>query len=151
VGNLSRPLPNPLAPPAYICAASPSARPEWFAVFVGAVGIAFGLGSAALITHLVARPVDELRAAFASVGAGNLRIHLPLRRADEFGALVADFNGIVAGLREKERVRRIFGLHVGKKVTQEILKSRSRARRHRTNHHCHVPRYPWLHRAGRRG
>lgn len=36
--------------------------------------------------------MDELRAAFNSVGAGKLDIHLPLRRADEFGALVADFN-----------------------------------------------------------
>jgi adenylate cyclase len=100
---------------------SSSAHLQWFAVFVGAVGIGFGLCSAILMTHLVAKPVDELRAAFNSVGAGKLDIHLPLRRADEFGALVADFNSMVVELREKEHVRRAFGLHVGEKVAQEIL------------------------------
>jgi adenylate cyclase len=111
----------PIASLLLLMFAPPSAHPQWFAVFVGSVGIAFGLGSAALITYLVAKPVDELRAAFGAVGAGKLNIHLPLRRADEFGALVADFNSMVAELREKERLRRIFGLHVGERVAQEIL------------------------------
>jgi adenylate cyclase len=62
-----------------------------------------------------------LRAAFHALGEGELDIHLPVRRADEFGALVADFNGMVAELREKERVRLAFGLHVGEKVAQQIL------------------------------
>jgi adenylate cyclase len=100
---------------------SPSAHPQWFAIFVGGVGVAFGLCSAVLIAHLVARPVDELRDAFRRVGEGKLNIHLPLRRADEFGALVADFNNMVAELRDKERVRRAFGLHVGEQVAQQIL------------------------------
>lgn len=100
---------------------SPEAHPQWFSVFVGTVGVVFGLGSAILITRLVAKPVDELRTAFREVGEGKLDIHLPVRRADEFGALVADFNGMVGELREKERVRRVFGLHVGEKVAQEIL------------------------------
>jgi adenylate cyclase len=101
--------------------ASPGAHPQWFAVFVGTVGVAFGLCSAILITRLVAKPVDELRTAFRVVGEGKLDVHLPLRRADEFGALVADFNTMVAGLREKEHVRRVFGLHVGEKIAQQIL------------------------------
>ena len=101
--------------------ASPEAHPQWFAVFVGTVGIAFGLCSAILITRLVAKPLDELRSAFQKVAAGKLNIHLPVRRADEFGALVADFNNMVGELREKEHVRRVFGLHVGEKVAQQIL------------------------------
>jgi adenylate cyclase len=101
--------------------ASPGAHPQWFAVFVGTVGVAFGLCSAILITRLVAKPVDELRGAFRAVGEGKLDVHLPMRRADEFGALVADFNNMVVELREKEHVRRVFGLHVGEKVAQQIL------------------------------
>lgn len=97
----------------------PSAR--GFAFFVAAIGTAFGLGSAVMITRLVARPVDELRAAFQAVGQGQLDVRLPLRRADEFGSLVGDFNQMVADLSEKERLRRIFGLHVGEKVAQQIL------------------------------
>ena len=100
---------------------SPGSNPQWFAVFVGTVGIAFGLCSAVLITRLVAKPVDELRAAFHAVGEGQLNVQLPLRRADEFGALVGDFNQMVVELRDKERLRRVFGLHVGEKVAQQIL------------------------------
>ena len=100
---------------------SPGSNPQWFAVFVGTVGIAFGLCSALLITRLVAKPVDELRAAFHAVGQGQLDVQIPLRRADEFGALVGDFNQMVMELRDKERLRRVFGLHVGEKVAQQIL------------------------------
>ncbi len=100
---------------------SPSSNPQWFAVFVGTVGIAFGLCSAVLITRLVAKPVDELRAGFHAVGEGQLDVQIPLRRADEFGALVGDFNQMVVELRGKERLRRVFGLHVGEQVAQQIL------------------------------
>ena len=100
---------------------SPSSNPQWFAVFVGTVGIAFGLCSAVLITRLVVKPVDELRSAFHAVGEGQLDVQIPLRRADEFGALVGDFNQMVVELRDKERLRRAFGLHVGEKVAQQIL------------------------------
>src|SRR5204863_2931061 len=77
--------------------------------------------SAVLITRLVAKPLDELRAAFHAVGQGQLNVQIPLRRADEFGALVGDFNQMVMELRDKERLRRVFGLHVGEKVAQQIL------------------------------
>jgi adenylate cyclase len=100
---------------------SPTSNLQWFAVFVGTVGIAFGLCSAVLITRLVAKPVDELRTGFHAVGQGRLDVQIPLRRADEFGALVGDFNQMVVELRDKERLRRVFGLHVGEQVAQQIL------------------------------
>ena len=48
-------------------------------------------------------------------------MQVPLRRADEFGALIGQFNRMVAGLREKERLRRTFGPHVGRKAAEQIL------------------------------
>lgn len=101
--------------------ASPAGHPVWFAAFVGTIGIAFGLCSAVLISRLVAEPVDQLRAAAQAVAEGRLDVHLPLKRADEFGALIGDFNRMVVELREKERVRRTFGLHVGRKAAEQIL------------------------------
>jgi adenylate cyclase len=98
-----------------------TSNPQMFAVFVGIIGVAFGLCSAILITRLVAKPVDELRAAFQAVGEGKLDVQIPLRRADEFGALVGDFNQMVSELRDKERLRRIFGLHVGEGIAEQIL------------------------------
>jgi adenylate cyclase len=100
---------------------SPGTNPQWFGLFVGTVGIAFGLCSAILIGRSVAQPVDQLRAAAQAVTEGQLNVHVPLRRADEFGALISEFNRMVTGLREKERLRQSFGLHVGEKAAEEIL------------------------------
>lgn len=100
---------------------SPGTNPQWFGLFVGTVGIAFGLCSAVLIGRSVADPVNQLRAAAAAVTEGQLDVHVTLRRADEFGALISEFNRMVTGLREKERMRRSFGLHVGRKAAEHIL------------------------------
>ncbi len=101
--------------------ASPGTNPQWFGLFVGTVGIAFGLCSAVLIGRSVAQPVDQLRAAAQAVTEGQLDVQVPLRRADEFGALISEFNRMVTGLREKERLRQSFGLHVGRKAAEQIL------------------------------
>ncbi len=100
---------------------SPAANPERFELFVGGIGIAFGLCSAVLISRLVAQPVDQLRAAAKAVAEGRLDVHVPLKRADEFGALIGEFNRMVAELREKERLRQTFGLHVGRQAAAQIL------------------------------
>jgi adenylate cyclase len=44
-----------------------------------------------------------------------------LPRADEFGLLIAEFNHMLHELREKERLRQTFGLHVGRKTADQIL------------------------------
>jgi adenylate cyclase len=100
---------------------SPGANPQWFGLFVGSVGIAFGLCSAVLIGRSVTQPVDQLRAAAQAVTEGRLDVHVPLRRADEFGSLIGEFNRMVEGLREKERLYKTFGLHVGRKTAEQIL------------------------------
>jgi adenylate cyclase len=101
--------------------ASPGTNPQWFGLFVGTIGIAFGLCSAVLIGRSVARPVDQLRVAAKAVTEGRLDVEVPLRRADEFGALIAEFNHMVTGLREKERLRQTFGVHVGRQAAKQIL------------------------------
>ncbi len=100
---------------------SPTTDPQWFALFVGTVGISFGLCAAILIGRSVAQPISQLIAAAQAVTGGDLSVQLPLRRADEFGALVGQFNRMVTGLREKEHLRRTFGAHIGQKVAEQIL------------------------------
>ncbi len=103
------------APPA------PHTDPRWFAVFVGAVGIGFGLWTAFMLAKLVAQPVDQLRAAAQAVAQGNLDVSVPVRRADEFGVLAGEFNRMLAELRDKEKLRQTFGLHVGRRAAEQIL------------------------------
>jgi adenylate cyclase len=103
------------APPA------PGTDPAWFAVFVGTVGVAFGLCTALLIGRLVSEPIDQLRSAALSVSEGRLDSNVHLPRADEFGLLIAEFNHMLQELREKERLRQTFGLHVGRRTAEQIL------------------------------
>lgn len=100
---------------------SPGSDPQWFAVFVGSVGIAFGICTAILISRLVAEPIDHLRAAAQAVAKGQLDVRVPMVRADEFGLLIGEFNYMVSELREKERLRQTFGLHVGRQAAEQIL------------------------------
>jgi adenylate cyclase len=100
---------------------SPGTNPQSFGVFVAITGVAFAFFSALLIGRSVAKPVDELRAAAQAVRQGELDVQVPLRRADEFGALIGEFNRMVVELREKERLRQTFGAHVGRKAAEEIL------------------------------
>ena len=100
---------------------SPGTNPQSFGVFVAVIGVAFALFSALLIGRSVAKPVDELRAAAQAVTQGQLDVQVPLRRADEFGALIGEFNHMVTELREKERLRQTFGAHVGRRAAEEIL------------------------------
>jgi adenylate cyclase len=100
---------------------SPGTNPQLFGVFVAVIGIVFALFSAVLIGRSVAQPVDELRVAAQAVTQGQLDVQIPLRRADEFGALVGEFNHMVTELREKERLRQTFGAHVGRRAAEEIL------------------------------
>lgn len=103
------------APPA------PHLDHRWFAIFVGIVGVAFGICTALMIGRLVARPVDRLRLAAQAVGKGRLDVQVDEPRPDEFGMLIAEFNQMVGQLREKERLRQTFGLHVGHAAAEQIL------------------------------
>ncbi|CAN5174981.1 adenylate/guanylate cyclase domain-containing protein [soil metagenome] len=100
---------------------SPGTNPQWFGLFVGMIGISFGLCSALLIGRSVAQPINQLRSAAGAVTEGDFGVQVPSHRADEFGALIGQFNGMVTELREKERLRQTFGAHVGQKAAEEIL------------------------------
>ena len=94
---------------------------QWLAVFVGSIGIAFGLCTAMMVSRLFLEPIDYLRSAAQAVAGGRLDVEVPLVRADEFGLLIGEFNHMLMELREKERLRRTFGLHVGQKAAEAIL------------------------------
>jgi len=100
---------------------STGSDPRWLAVFVGIVGIGFGLCTALMISQLVAKPVDQLRHAAQAVGQGHFDVQVPITRADEFGVLMGEFNQMTRELKDKERLRQTFGLHVGRQAAEQIL------------------------------
>ena len=94
---------------------------QWFALFVGGVGIVFGIFTALMLSWLVAKPIDQLRSAADAVSRGKFDVVLPVTRADEFGRLLGEFDHMVRELKEKEKLRQTFGLHVGRRAAERIL------------------------------
>src|SRR5262249_20538050 len=93
------------------------------AFFVGVVGSAFGIFTALMMSRLVAKPIDQLRAAADAVSRGNLAVDLGragARRPDEFGRLLCEFDQMVRELRDKEKLRQNFGLHVGRRAAERV-------------------------------
>ena len=68
---------------------------------------AAGAGLSVLLSLLVgralARPIQTLQVASERVGAGNMHVHLPDDRADEFGAVFGAFNRMVDRLARTRR------------------------------------------------
>lgn len=83
----------------------------------GAVSIAMAL----LVARFINRPVQALRLAMARVSAGDLGVRVPVRSTDELGELTDGFNAMVAGLREAERARELFGRYVSPAVARQAL------------------------------
>jgi len=90
-----------------------------FAVGVMMVSIAtliFGCILTWILSWLTATPVRVVRAALRRVEGGDLRGNLVVFDGTELGELQRGFNAMVDGLRERERVRDLFGRHVGREV-----------------------------------
>lgn len=102
---------------------TPSDGDVWFALAVAATGILCAVVSSVLMSRLVVTPVEELRKAAERVGRGDLEVRMNPLRADEFGVLADEFNAMVAGLREKERIAGTFGRHVGREIAEQLLRN----------------------------
>ena len=69
-----------------------------------------------ILAWLTATPVRVVRAALKRVEDGDLDANLVVFDGTELGELQRGFNSMVDGLRERERVRDLFGRHVGREV-----------------------------------
>ena len=100
--------------------------PIWFAA---AAAMGAGFVATKLATQAVARPVRELRRAIDGVSQGDLDVSVPVDDGSEIGRLQAGFNGMVAGLREREQLRDLYGRQVGHRRRARGARAGHRARR----------------------
>jgi adenylate cyclase len=85
-------------------------------MMVSIAALIFGCILTWILAWLTATPVRVVRAALARVERGDLRGSLVVFDGTELGELQRGFNAMVDGLRERERVRDLFGRHVGREV-----------------------------------
>jgi adenylate cyclase len=72
---------------------------------VGGAGLVLALLGAIAVARRMSRPVRELATAARHAAAGDFGATVVVRRRDELGELGTTFNEMLAGLRDRERVR----------------------------------------------
>ena len=83
---------------------------------VCAVVLIFGYILTDLNARSVVAPITSVREALRSVEEGDLDTGVVVYDGTELGALQSGFNQMVGGLREREKLRDLFGRHVGHDV-----------------------------------
>jgi len=83
---------------------------------IASATLIFGFMLMWILSWLTATPVRAVRAALRRVEEGDLPGDLVVFDGTELGELQRGFNSMVDGLRERERVRDLFGRHVGREV-----------------------------------
>jgi adenylate cyclase len=93
-------------------------RLAWVVIAVGSLTVISGLSVAAFTGATTADPIDEVRRGMQRVERGEYEVTVPVFDASELGLLQAGFNTMASGLRERERLRDLFGRHVGRDVAR---------------------------------
>lgn len=94
----------------------------WPVLFLVAAGLFAGGVLIAAAARSIAEPVDHVRAALERVEEGSLDHEVRVDDGGEIGFLQAGFNRMVAGLRERERIRDVFGTYVDPEVAEHVLR-----------------------------
>ena len=84
-------------------------RLAWLAL----VGAAAGGLVMTIAAISVSRPLNRVRDALRRIEQGDLDVHLPVDDLGELGRLAEGVNDLVAGIREREALRDLFGRQVG--------------------------------------
>jgi len=85
------------------------------------VAVVLGLRSTILVAMSISDPVGEVIDAMSEVERGRIDQTLQVYEWSEIGRLQTGFNRMVAGLRERERLRDLFGRHVGEEVVRRAV------------------------------
>jgi adenylate cyclase len=90
-------------------------------IFLSVLAAGAGLLALASAAGSIARPVAAVRRALERIEEGELQTRVGVDDASEIGLLEAGFNRMAAGLEERERLRDLFGRHVGRDVAAAAL------------------------------
>ncbi len=107
----------------------PGVETEYLAgasIFLALVALSISLLATKISARAVADPLTSVRRAIDRVGRGELEAEVAIDDASEIGMLQAGFNRMAEGLRERERIRDMFGRQVGHEVARAALRDGTR-------------------------
>jgi adenylate cyclase len=88
---------------------------------VSLAALLLGLPTMILTSRSIADPVGEVVDAMAEVEHGRIGTYVGAYERSQIGRLQTGFNRMVAGLAERDRLRDLFGRHVGTDVAQRAI------------------------------
>ena len=98
--------------------------PEGFlyqvAILAG-LGLLYSVLAAVLLAHTITDPLRELMDGMTRVSKGELDTRVPITSTDETAVLTKNFNNMTQGLRERERLKQVFGHYVSPQFRDQIL------------------------------
>nr|WP_245672890.1 adenylate/guanylate cyclase domain-containing protein [Aldersonia kunmingensis] len=83
--------------------------------------VLIGLPTMILTSQSISDPISEVVDAMAEVEQGHIDTVVGVSERSEIGRLQSGFNRMVAGLAERDRVRDLFGRHVGPDVARRAI------------------------------
>jgi class 3 adenylate cyclase len=99
----------------------PGAPIEVPVLVLALVAVVLGLRAIILVSTSISDPVHEVVDAMAEVERGQLGNVIDVYERSELGQLQSGFNRMVTGLQERERLRDLFGRHVGTEVVRRAI------------------------------
>ncbi len=98
-----------------------TASVEIAVLVVALAAVLLGLPTMILTSRSISDPIGEVVDAMAEVERGHFDTEVDVFERSEIGRLQGGFNRMVAGLAERERVRDLFGRHVGTNVARRAI------------------------------
>jgi len=98
-----------------------SASVEIPVVVLSLISVLVGLRGMMIVAMSVSDPVRDVVEAMAKVEHGEIDTEVDVYERSEIGRLQSGFNRMVAGLAERDRLRDVFGRHVGTDVARRAL------------------------------
>ena len=98
-----------------------TASVEIAVLVVALAAVLLGLPTMILTSRSISDPIGEVVDAMAEVEQGDFDTAVDVFERSEIGRLQSGFNRMVAGLAERERVRDLFGRHVGTNVARRAI------------------------------
>ena len=92
-------------------------------VTLGALALTAGFVGTSLVAGSLGHSLGAVRRALAGIRAGDLSARVPVADGSEVGLVQAGFNEMAEGLAERERLRDLFGRHVGEEVARAAFDS----------------------------
>jgi adenylate cyclase len=88
---------------------------------LGGIALVTGMGLMVMNTRAMVAPIRSVTAALAKVQRGDLDTEVLVFDGTELGLLQTGFNQMVSDVREREKIRDLFGRHVGEEVAKAAM------------------------------